>query len=150
MVPDAIAPRIRTHLARTASLASLVPQPALADFMQSGDFATHLRRTRRLYARRQAHLIAALAPVSAALDVRPDPSGMHLCCALQEDLAAVASDVMLSRAAAKRNLYLRALSAHSVLPDPPQGVLLGYAAFSEEVLDRAAQTLNEVLAELLG
>lgn len=114
--------------------------------MQSGDFATHLRRMRRTYAKRQAHLIAALDAASAYLDMQPDASGMYLCCALRSDISLEFTDSEISRLATQRRLDVRALSFYSVLPDPPQGLLLGYAAFDEDTLDRAAGILTEVLS----
>ena len=48
-------------LAGTGPRAALTAQPVLARFMASGDFARHIRRMRRLYARRQAVLVRAAA-----------------------------------------------------------------------------------------
>ncbi|WP_220083986.1 hypothetical protein [Roseovarius marisflavi] len=126
--------------------ASLVPQPALAEFMQSGDFATHLRRMRRTYAKRQASLVRALEGAAGYLDVRNDPSGMHLCCDLRGGIGV--SDAEISARATEQGLCVRALSSHAVLPDPPEALLLGYAAFDEATLGRAATTLVAVLRDL--
>ncbi|OOY28874.1 GntR family transcriptional regulator [Thioclava sp. L04-15] len=148
VVPEALISKLRATLAVTGSRASLVPQPALAAFMASGEFATHLRRMRRTYARRQAHLLDALAPLSDCLDLAPDPSGMHLCIGLRPTLAARITDSEISRRAAEAGLTLRALSSHSVLPDPPQGLLFGYAGFDESQISAAAGDLCTLLAPL--
>ena len=42
----------KDRVLQVGARASLIPQPALATFMQSGDFHIHLRRMRRIYARR--------------------------------------------------------------------------------------------------
>lgn len=169
VLPERFIAPVRAHFSDRSAGASLVPQPALATFMAGGDFAVHLRRMRRTYAKRQACLIAALqetsddAPnrqagrVTDWLDVRPDPSGMHLCCpvrpvrpphAARPSNKAPFTDRQIAQACRARGLVVGAVSEHSVLPDPPQGLLLGYAAFEEQALQQAARRLATVLHEL--
>ncbi|WP_299671865.1 PLP-dependent aminotransferase family protein [uncultured Roseobacter sp.] len=145
VIPTALIDVACKRLQQAGTHASLVPQPALANFMDSGEFATHLRRCRRTYAKRQAHLLAELAPLRAHLDLRPDRSGMHLCVALKPALASHKTDRDIAAACATAGLTVRALSAHSVLPDPPQGLLLGYAGFDDAALSAAARTLTDVI-----
>ncbi len=145
VLPKPLLPGARAYLGRTGTRASLVPQPALAAFMESGEFAVHLRRMRRIYARRQRHLVEALAPVQDLLDVHSEPSGMHLCAPLLAGLAARTTDHQISAAARSRGLQIGALSSHSVLPQRPQALLLGYAGFDEAALSDAADRLMELL-----
>ncbi len=145
VLPAALLGPARDVLSQSGVRASLVPQPALADFMDSGEFATHLRRCRRTYARRQAHLLEALAPLASLLDIAPDPSGMHLCCPLRPALAARWRDDEISATCAAAGLTVRAVSEHCVLPDPPQGLLLGYAGFDGPALSAAAGRLVTIL-----
>jgi GntR family transcriptional regulator/MocR family aminotransferase len=142
-------PKIRKHLSRVGARASLVPQPALAMFMQSGDYATHLRRMRRIYSRRQRHLLSALSPVSDLIDLQPDPSGMHLCLYFQPALADAMTDIAISELAMKANLRIDALSTHNISQNGPQGLLFGYAGFEEEALTTAASTFVELLLSAL-
>src|SRR6185503_14845528 len=47
-----------------------IPQAALADFIEQGHFARHVRRMRSLYAERQAYLVdAANAELSGMLEI---------------------------------------------------------------------------------
>ena len=56
-----------------------VTQAALADFIDGGHFARHVRRTRALYAERQAALVhAARRTLGGLLEVAPAEAGMHL------------------------------------------------------------------------
>lgn len=148
VLPEALLSMVKKHLETATPMASLVPQPALAELMQTGDFAVHLRRMRRTYAKRQACLVSALQDATEFLQVEPDASGMHLCCAIKTVGAQSVSDTAISKVAAGRQLYVRALSSQSVLADPPQGVLLGYAAFDEKKLEKAARTLTSILLYL--
>lgn len=133
------------YLHRAGPRASLIPQPALAAFMNSGEFAMHLRRMRRVYARRQGHLLDALSPVENLLDLQPDSSGMHLCLSPKAPLIDRLSDLEISRRAERNGLRVSALSAHCVLPEKLQGLLLGYAAFDEDTLSDATDRLITIL-----
>ncbi|WP_282063420.1 PLP-dependent aminotransferase family protein [Roseobacter litoralis] len=148
VLPDALISSAQDYLAQFGSRASLVPQPALATFMESGEFAVHLRRMRRTYARRQAHLIAELQESASLIDVAPDPSGMHICASLLPSLRHHATDKLISNTARGKGLHVKALSSHCILPDPPQGLVLGYAAFDEKIISTAAHKLNQLLTEL--
>lgn len=147
VMPETLLPQARDFMSRFGSRASLIPQPTLATFMQSGEFAIHLRRMRRTYAKRQSRLIGELAGSTDLFDVSADPSGMHLCMPLSPKLRHTAQDKTIADAAQKRGIHLRALSSHCVLPDPPQGLILGYAAFDEKTLTNAAQKLDKLLLD---
>ena len=148
VVPFEHLPAVRSYIKSVGARASLVPQPALAAFMQSGEFAIHLRRMRRIYGARQKHLLAALAPVSDLLDLQADPSGMHLCVGLTAKLSQTATDIEISTAAKSAGLIVEALSSFSVLPNPPEGLLLGYAAFEETALSDSASVLMNILRSI--
>ena len=147
VLPEMLLPKAAAFLNQFGARASLVPQPALATFMESGEFAVHLRRMRRTYAKRQAHLISELSVSAGLLDLAPDPSGMHLCAPLLPKLSRQTTDEAIATAAQMAGVHLRALSSHCVLPRPPQGLILGYAAFDDNKLSKAARTLNHVLMQ---
>lgn len=146
VLPDAALDRVKAYVSRHGMRASLVPQPALAQFMISGEFAIHLRRMRRTYARRQACLLAGLAGLQEILSIAPDVSGMHICAPLRPGMHSRITDREIVAKAAKGGVRLRALSSHSVLPDPPQGLILGYAAFDDQRLEQAARHLTGLLS----
>ena len=102
-----------------------VEQAVLADFIAEGHFARHLRRTRALYAERQATLVEeADLRLSGRLDVAPAEAGMHLVGWLPpgED------DRKISERAAKRGVEAPAVSLYGAPPHGGGGLLLGYAA----------------------
>ncbi|WGT49197.1 PLP-dependent aminotransferase family protein [Thioclava nitratireducens] len=147
VLPERLVGPMRAAIDATGPRVSMVPQPALASFMASGEFATHLRRMRRHYAKRQRHLLTALTGLDEYLRLQPDPSGMHLCAGLGPALVP-AGDRAISERAKAAGLTLRALSSHARLPDPPQGVLLGYAGFDEPTLSAAAEKLRALLTSI--
>jgi GntR family transcriptional regulator/MocR family aminotransferase len=143
VVPRRRLPKIQEALHSARQTASLVPQPALAGFMTSGEFAVHLRRMRRIYARRQRAVLSALAThLPDHLIVTPELSGMHL--VARPGPALTRSDTEISALAGQNGLTLRALSPYFERA-PQQGFILGYAGFDEATLDAAVKRLATVL-----
>ena len=69
----------KTALGITGQYPPLFLQVALADFIGEGFFATHLRRMRRLYARRQRDFVADLSGAPRALaEVGEIDTGMQV------------------------------------------------------------------------
>ncbi|MFV1878754.1 PLP-dependent aminotransferase family protein [Nioella sp.] len=145
VLPPALVEPIRRALVQTGPRASLIPQPALAAFMESGAFATHLRRMRRVYGDRQQVLLAALSRhLPDHLRADPDPSGMHLVCRLGPAISTMRDSDIAARAT-QAGLTLRALSAYWPERDGPQGLVLGYAGFPPDQLEDAVLRLARLL-----
>ncbi len=143
--PSALLAPVRAALTETGPRASLVPQPALAQFMDSGEFATHLRRMRRIYGQRQGALRAALARhLPDHLTAPKDPSGMHLVCGLGPALDG-RRDTEVAALADKAGLTLRPLSAYWPGGSGPQGLVIGYAGFDARTLEDAVARLARAL-----
>ncbi len=133
-------------LAETGPRAALTAQPVLAHFMASGEFARHIRRTRRLYARRQRALVDAAGQyLGGLLRVDPAPAGMHLVARLDDALAGRMNDAEASRRAAAADIVAPALSDFYARIPRRQGLLLGYAGFDEAAIAGAAQALAVAL-----
>ncbi len=114
----------------------------LADFVEEGHFARHLRRTRALYAERQAVLVEeAGRRLSGRLDVAPAQAGMHLV----GWLPAGEDDRKASQRAAERGIEAPAVSLYGGSPDDRGGLLLGYAAFGEAAIREGVRRLAEAL-----
>jgi GntR family transcriptional regulator/MocR family aminotransferase len=150
IVPPALVEPLRQ--ARGASdLHTAVPEQAvLADFLAEGHFARHVRRTRALYRRRQACLLA-LAPrlTHGLLELRPTGAGMQVLGLLPDGVDAAA----VARAAAARGVVVTPLAAAAPGAAPHEatggrgGLLLGFAAFGPEATRAALETLGRVLRE---
>jgi GntR family transcriptional regulator/MocR family aminotransferase len=88
VLPPAVTPKVMQVLEARGAMASAVAQPALARFMASGRFATHIRRMRRTYATRQQALVEAVGThLAGLLEVEPEAGGMHLTARLSRRLA---------------------------------------------------------------
>jgi GntR family transcriptional regulator/MocR family aminotransferase len=130
---------------RRGLAASILPQAALAEFIGSGDFATHIRRTRRIYGRRLAALLEAMAPLAPFLVPEPTDAGLHLVAGLGPRLAGRCSDQAIAAAAAAAGVVVAPLYAGPALR---QGLMLGFAGFPEDSIQAAMQRLGGVLEAL--
>ncbi len=142
VVPKAMTPEFREERLAHGAPPSLVAQPALAEFMNSGAFAIHIRRMRRIYAARRAALIEALKPGEGELfTIDASPSGLMLL--LRLPLHSDDEDVMRNLAA--RGIEVQSLSSHYAGRKRQQGLLLSFAGFAEMDLRAAATKLMEGL-----
>lgn len=148
VLPMPLVAPARAHLARRGLAASILPQAALAEFIASGDFAAHIRRTRRVYGKRLAAMQEALAPLAPYLTPEPTDAGLHLVARLGPRLAGRIRDQAIAAAAAKEGLHLAPLSALYAQPPHAQGLLLGFAGFTEASIQAAMQHLGRVLVRV--
>ncbi|MBV1901976.1 MAG: PLP-dependent aminotransferase family protein, partial [Kordiimonadaceae bacterium] len=87
VVPTALVPKFIAHRAAVDSYPSIVPQIALASFMESGHFARHIRKLRKTHARRK-HIFTNAFPtlLGAYFDLEPSDAGLHMVARLKASL----------------------------------------------------------------
>jgi GntR family transcriptional regulator / MocR family aminotransferase len=120
-------------------------QVILTDFLDEGHFGRHIRRMRELYADRQAVLVSAAAQeLAGLLDVRSNEAGMYLIGWLPQGL----DDQSASKRAATHGIEAPPLSIFRIEPGNTQGLLLGYAAFSEDEIRTGVQHLAAALRNM--
>ena len=118
-------------------------QLALAEFIQEGHFARHLRRMRGIYlGRRQALLDGIDRYCSKTLTVVNADAGLHVATLLANG----AYDATVIRSMRAEGLTAVGLSSCYVAPPRKQGLLLGFGGFDERALLAAARTLGKILA----
>jgi len=118
-------------------------QAILADFINDGHFARHVRRMRSLYADRQQVLVeAAQRDLQGLLEVAPAGAGMHLVGWLPGKI----SDKAASAQAARYGVEAAPLSAYSTNPLPRGGLVLGYAAVNASQIKDGVRRLAKALA----
>ncbi|HEV2859607.1 MAG TPA: PLP-dependent aminotransferase family protein [Pyrinomonadaceae bacterium] len=119
-----------------------VDQAVLADFIHEGHFARHIRRTRSLYATRQAALVEAVRKeMSGLLEVEPDEAGIHLVGWLAEG----ADDRAASLAAERAGIDAQPLSSYTLEHRRRGGLVLGYAGYDERRIREGVRRLAAVL-----
>jgi GntR family transcriptional regulator / MocR family aminotransferase len=118
---------------------SVPPQAALAQFIDDGSLARHIRKMRHVYHARFERVSELLArDFAARLKVIPSVAGLHLC-ALTPGLSLEETVAVVKRAAA-RGVALNPLSQYTA--DPARkaaqtGLVIGYGAIPIEQIDQA-------------
>ncbi len=146
VLPAALVTAAETRMAAAPARPSLLGQGALARFIADGHLASHLRRTRLLYAARQEALLAGLERHLARwLESARDPGGMHLIARPVAAIAPAFDDRAVCVAAARAGIALSPLSACYAGRRRRHGLILGYAGTPEPTIDPACATLARVL-----
>ncbi|WP_375465001.1 PLP-dependent aminotransferase family protein [uncultured Methylobacterium sp.] len=147
VLPRGLAGAVRRALVAAGPASSGLGQGALARFIDEGHLGRRLRRTRTLYAERQAALVAAArAHAAGLLEVEAQEGGMHLVARPGPAWPAGLDDVAAARACAEAGIATVALSAYHADPGAAApGLLLGYAAVPERAIAPAVLRMAEVL-----
>jgi GntR family transcriptional regulator / MocR family aminotransferase len=121
---------------------SILVQPALAQFMEQGQFAVHIRRMRRLYASRRQAVLNVFEPYNGkAFTVDAPPSGLSINLLFDDRV----DDEELTQKLARDGIEVQALSSYFAGREKKRGLVLSFAGFSEKDLIRAAQKLVAAL-----
>ncbi|WP_193366870.1 PLP-dependent aminotransferase family protein [Pelagibius marinus] len=146
VVPESLIDAASAAQSALGTQPTAVLQPVLAAFIEEGHFATHVRRMRRLYAARQAALVAAAERhLAGLLEVPADDAGLHLMAWLAPELAARLDDRAVTETAAEAGVAISPLSDYFMGKPDRQGLLLGYAAVPEDEIEIGARRLGEAL-----
>jgi GntR family transcriptional regulator/MocR family aminotransferase len=148
VVPESLVDAASAAQSALGTQPTAVLQPVLAAFIEEGHFATHVRRMRRLYAARQAALVAAAGRhLGGLLEVPPDDAGLHLMAWPTPELSQRLDDQGAAEAAAAAGVAVSPLSDYFMGKPEKQGLLLGYAAVPEDEIEIGAQRLAAALRE---
>jgi GntR family transcriptional regulator/MocR family aminotransferase len=146
VLPAALVPAAERRMSAETARPSLLGQGALAHFIADGHLATHLRRTRLLYAARQDALLAGLdRRLARWLESERDAGGMHLVARPVAAIAAGFDDRAVVATAAPAGIALAPLSACYAGRRRRHGLILGYAGTPEGAIDPACASLARVL-----
>ncbi|MTH99074.1 PLP-dependent aminotransferase family protein [Roseibium sp. RKSG952] len=118
-----------------------VTQAIVADFMDEGMFATHVRTMRQLYKDRHDVLMTESARLAGTLDVQPSKSGFHAVGFLQPGL----SEKQVVSEAANAGLTVSGLGRYAIAPLDTQGLVLGFGSTPPEEIRKGINTLEKIL-----
>lgn len=117
-------------------------QAVTLDFLESGQFAAHIRRRRLAYGAQRDALAEALSRrLGHVLDVDVPDQGMHLIAYLKDGR----SDLDVEARAQARGLMARAISPLFHDAPPRQGLLLGFTGFPARSMDAGVARLAAVV-----
>jgi GntR family transcriptional regulator/MocR family aminotransferase len=118
-------------------------QAVIAEFMQQGHFAAHIRRMRQMYREQRDALAATLMRRAAnRLRVAVPDQGMHLIAYLPDGV----SDIQVEAAAQGAGVVVRAISRFYRAARPRPGLMLGFSGFPRQLIVPAAARLATLVA----
>jgi GntR family transcriptional regulator/MocR family aminotransferase len=145
VAPKSIVAALAKARALTDRQPPTVTQAIVLDFMESGQFAAHIRRRRLAYrAQRDALAQALRARLGDLVEVDVPDQGLHLMAFLRDGR----DDVAVQEAAARRGLYARAISPFYRKAPARPGLLLGFSGFPARGMAGGVARLAEALADL--
>ncbi len=121
----------------------IIEQAALAEFINEGHFARHIRRMRVLYHKRQQMLIEAVAQngLSNILDLETPEAGMQLIAWLPQTM----DDERISNLAKESGLTTAPVSTYGMRYKKRPGLILGYTAFRKNEIEEGLERLKRIL-----
>ena len=125
-----------------ASGPSTATQAIVADFMDEGHFATHIRMMRRLYKARYEALMEAATCLPGTLRVRETIGGFHTCA----DLAAGIDERRVVSEAGERGVILAPLGRYCLVPQGRSGLVFGFGTATPEDIQRGMRILRDLPA----
>jgi GntR family transcriptional regulator / MocR family aminotransferase len=121
---------------------SSLAQAVVADFIEEGHFAGHIRRMRLQYKDQRDVLVAALRErIGDELTVDPPDQGMHLVAYLRRGL----KDVAIERAARDHGVIARAMSRLYVAAPPRSALVIGFSGYSRQMIPPAVAQLTKAV-----
>jgi GntR family transcriptional regulator/MocR family aminotransferase len=130
IVPDDLIESVLRHRQETDEFVNLPNQLVLRQFIDEGGFSAHLRHCRQLHVERRAALVDLLTPYLGSLfEPNLNPAGLHLILRPIGPPAAVVASALRSA-----GIACTTLAELSRLPNTDDAVLLGFAAFSPDVI----------------
>lgn len=143
ITPPALTESLRLAKSLTDGSSSMTMQLALAEFIDRGHLARHLRRMRRLLGERRARITQLLdEELFPWVERIPSSSGVHVACWAQDpDPLRVDHWVERARAA---GVNVGAFNTEPGSPGAP-GLMIGYGAIELSAIDRGLRLLRDAM-----
>jgi GntR family transcriptional regulator/MocR family aminotransferase len=147
VVPPNLTESFKRGLYELQRPGQVVIQAALAEFIEEGHFASHIRRLRQIYGERRRLLQESLSSVTSVGATLPlAGSGLHLMVGLPADC----DDVRVAGLAAEQGLRVYPLSCYGIGENREKGLIIGYAYAATERIAPNGRILAEVIQAALS
>jgi GntR family transcriptional regulator / MocR family aminotransferase len=146
VIPPQLVASFKNGLYELQRPGQVMIQAALADFIEEGHFASHIRRLKLTYAERRRLLQAALAPIAnVGARLSMVDSGLHLVV----EFDAQVDDVAVANLATQSGLRVYPLSHYCIGEVSEKGLIVGYAYAATESITHYGNILAEVIQSAL-
>jgi GntR family transcriptional regulator/MocR family aminotransferase len=140
VAPEKLLDAVLAVRARSDRFPPLITEAPLADLIAQGHFAAHLRRVRRRVQANRDMLVATLEThAKGRLEFTVPDQGLHMIAKMSGD------DIGIAAAAKEAGIGARALSPMYIGGKPAHGLVLGFSAFTPDIIRAAAIGLCEFL-----
>jgi GntR family transcriptional regulator/MocR family aminotransferase len=117
-------------------------QDVLADFINEGHFARHIRRMRVLYRERRNSLVDCIRKeLGAMVELLGDEAGMHVTLTIRNGCR----DLEIAERAVRQNLWVWPLSPFFMGKAPRQGLILGFGSAPLAEIPGAVRKLRNLM-----
>lgn len=142
LVPEAYVDLFEKAQRHSGQIGAAPVQDALAEFIDDGHFAAHIRKLTRIYRERRDHLMQALnAAAGDRLKIVPPSGGMQLVASLGRQI----NDRAVAAQLIEDGIAVRPLSPHFVGRITDRGLFLGFAAWTTREIEKGAELIGAVL-----
>ena len=146
VIPPQLVDAFKNGLYELQRPGQVMIQAALADFIEEGHFASHIRRLKQVYGERRRLLQAALAPIAnVGARLSMVDSGLHLVVEFDAEI----DDVNIAEIAAQQGLRVYPLSNYCMGEQREKGLIIGYAYAATEHITKYGNVLAEVIQNAL-
>jgi GntR family transcriptional regulator / MocR family aminotransferase len=146
LVPEAYVEIFETAQRHSGQIGAMPVQDALAEFIDDGHFAAHIRKMSRIYRARRDHLVQSLKSAAGdRLTIIPPSGGMQLVASL----GGRADEHEIAARLAEHGVAVRPLSPHFVGRVTDRGLFLGFAAWNEREIEQGAEIIGRVLRKAI-
>jgi len=132
------------QLHTTGAQPGLIEQQALASMICSGDIYSHIRQSRRVYERRRNLVLQELARWMDKPKVSGEHCGFHFVLWLPPKL----DDQQVARRLRDEGIFVQPISNFVASHRQAPGLMIAFAAVSDQQLLEASRRMGQVLAEL--
>ena len=115
-------------------------QATVADFMNEGLFATHIRMMRRTYQARHDALLDAAKALTGVLDLEAAASGFHTVGYLPDHF----DENLIVRRAGEKGILLAPLNRYCLSPISKKGLVLGFGGVNPEQIQGGIEVLKSL------
>ncbi|GAA0775637.1 PLP-dependent aminotransferase family protein [Roseibium denhamense] len=141
LVPDGLVESFARVCQTWLSGVPTVTQAIVAEFMDEGMFATHIRTMRQLYKERYEILMRESASLAGDIDMQATSSGFHTLGLLSNSL----DEEKLVAKSAEHGITTVPLSRYTLRSLPQRGLVLGFGSAAADEIRKGIQTLKTIL-----
>ncbi len=146
VIPSQLVDSFKNGLYELQRPGQVMIQAALADFIEEGHFASHIRKMRQTYAERRRLLQSVLAPIAnAGARLSPVDSGLHLVVEFDPHI----DDIHIAKMAAEQGLRVYPLSNYCIGEKQERGLIIGYAYSATENIMHFGNILTDIIQAAL-